>query len=136
MTLGGRKLISGKLGKKPDLPGTGHEKRSAKKLQSLGASLTPGSGNQPSKKGDIILRELETILFENKSTQGVVLKLDYSDVRKITREARTDRRVPGLLLAWENVEGPYPKDWGALPLEVLKRLIEAAGWEALRLESQ
>lgn len=133
--LGGKKPGPGKLGKKADPVGTAHEKRTVKKLSKLGARRQPGSGNQTGKKGDIPLDRAETILFENKTTTGVVLSLNYSDVRKITREARDDRRVPGLLLAWENVKGPYPKDWGALPLEVLERLIRAAGWEALKRES-
>lgn len=135
MTLGGRKPVAGKLGKDAERPGDAHEKRSVRKLAGLGAKRQPGSGNQPGKKGDIQLAELESVLFENKTTAGQVLKVRYADLCKITREARAERRTPGVILGFENAEGPYPQDWAALPLEVLNRLLEVAGWDALKRET-
>jgi hypothetical protein len=133
MSLGGRELSSGKMRKDPERPGTRLEKQTVKRLAKLGARLTPGSGNQAGRPGDIELSEPETILFELKEISGRrVSPVQITGwLRKITREARTGRQKPSLVLGFPDMEGAVPKVWGMLPLEVLEALILAAGWESL-----
>ena len=133
MSLGGNKPAAGKLGKKPERPGTRLEKQTVKKLAKLGARLTPGSGNQAGRQGDIELREPETLLFELKEISGRrVSPVEITGwLQKITREARTGRQTPSLVLGFPDMEGAVPQVWGMLPLENLENLILAAGWESL-----
>lgn len=105
------------------------EQRAGKKLQRLGARAQPGSGNQLARKGDFDVPTPESFLAEAKSTVTQTLAVNMGWLRKIDREARGVRKTPMLIMQFEAMSVPVPKDWAAVPLEVLVRLIEAAGWD-------
>ena len=134
--LGGNKPKPGRL-KRPKAPqGRASENRTQKKLSKLNARATPGSGNWAGRPGDLELAEPETFLLENKEISG--RRVNAAELtkwlRKITREARTSRRQPGLTLDFVNMDGALPKQWAMIPLEMFEQLCLAAGWAALETE--
>lgn len=107
-----------------------HDRRLERKLKDVGAKRQPGSGNQPGKKGDIELREPESLVLEGKSAvkrRSIVVTISL--LAKIAREARDVRKTAGFALEFLKMPKPYPRDWVLVPLPFLKRLIQAAGWE-------
>lgn len=129
----GRKPLAGKLGKTPERVGDRLENKLEKKLKSLGAKKTPGSGNYVGKKGDLDIARPESILFESKEITGRrVSPVEITSwLRKIVREARGVRKTPALVLGFPDMAGGLPNTWVAIPVEVFERLVLAAGWEAL-----
>ena len=125
MSLGGRKLQSGKLGKTKAHKGMASEKRNAK---TLGAKLQPGSGNYIGRKGDFDHAEPESFLGENKATKHASFPLKFSVLSKISREARDLRKEPYLTIDFENVESYQPTVWACIPIELWKKLMDASGW--------
>lgn len=105
-------------------------------MSSLGARKQSGSGNYIGAKGDIDFKEPESLLFELKEITG--RRMSAVEVtawlRKIAGEARGVRKTPGLVIKFPNLEGAVPKVWAMLPLDVMRDLVEAAGWEALEKE--
>jgi len=137
MSLGGdRKPQAGKLKKTPERVGDRLENQLQKKLKSLGARKTPGSGNYVGRKGDLDIARPESIVFESKEITGRrVTPIEITSwLRKIVREARGARKTPALVLGFPDMEGACPKQWAAVPVEVFERLVLAAGWEALEIE--
>jgi len=130
---GEKRPVAGTLGKRVDRPGMAHEKQVEKRLKRLRARRTPGSGNQASRPGDLECAEPESLLFELKEISGRrVSQVQLTHwLRKITREARTGRKTPSLVLGFPDMEGAVPKVWGMVPLETLEALVMAAGWECL-----
>lgn len=126
-----KKLGKPRLGKPKPKPGDKTELTTQQKLAGLGARRQPGSGNYIGRKGDVDVREPESLLLESKETEGQSLQLQMSWLRKITREARGVRKVGGLVIGFTRVRGPTPSYWMCLPLDVCERLINAAGWDAL-----
>lgn len=119
-----RRPRGGRLGKPASrLP---QEERVAKKLP---WRRQPGSGNQPGKKGDFEDPRPESVVGEGKTTEGRVIVVEMSWVRKIWREATEMRKKPILVLGFENMPPPVEEDWGAMPMSVVRALTEAAGWD-------
>jgi len=113
---------------KPKGKGRVFEDRAAK---ALGARKQPGSGNQVGKKGDLEFAQAESFVAECKETEGKTLALEMHWLRKIDKEARDHRKKPMFLFSFKNMDIPCPKDWAAIPLPLMKKLIVAAGWEAM-----
>lgn len=123
----------GKLGKTVVKSASPQEPRAQKKLRWAKARLTPGSGSK-GHKGDIDIPQPETIRAECKTTSTRTLEVETSWIRKIDREAREVRKTPALIMGFETIGAPCPKDWIAIPLEKLQALIEAAGWSLERVD--
>lgn len=126
-----RRPVAGKLKKTPERVGDRFENKIAKKLRGIGARKQPGSGNYAGKPADIVLDEPGTLLLELKEITG--RRVDPVEItkwlRKVTREARGTGRKPGLVIDFPNLGGPVPKHWVMIPVDVLKKLVLAAGWE-------
>jgi hypothetical protein len=127
----GKKPVPGKLKKTPERVGTRFENELEKKLKGIGARKQPGSGNYVGKPADLSLDEPGTLLMELKEITG--RRVDPVEItkwlRKITREARGSGRKPCLAISFPNLGGPVAKHWAMLPVDVLEKLILAAGWE-------
>jgi hypothetical protein len=111
-----------------DEPRLPQEARLQRKLRGL-ARPQPGSGNQPGRPGDFDFAGPESILAESKTAitrRHVIVEMAW--LRKIDREARGSRKVPALIIGFENMPPPAEKDWMALPLSKMLALIKAAGW--------
>ncbi len=127
----GLRTIAGKLRKSPARVGDRLETKIEKKLKGLGARKQPGSGNYAGKPADIDIPEPETLLIESKEITGRRINpIEITSwLRKITREARGRRKSPCLVVGFADMAGAIPKEWAMLPLELLERLVLAAGWE-------
>lgn len=142
MSLGGDRPVPGRLGagKKPQAgklrkssPRVGDRLETSveKKLKRLGARKQAGSGNYAGRKGDVDIPEPETLLIESKEITGRrVSAVEITAwLRKITREARGKRKKPCLVVGFPDLEGAVAKEWGMIPLDLLEKLVVAAGWE-------
>lgn len=70
----------------------------------------------------------ESFHFEDKTTWDTSeIKIQIGWFSKATVQARARRKVPVVVLGMEKLEAPIEKDWGAMPLSKLVRLIEIAG---------
>lgn len=127
-----RRPAAGKLGKTPERVGDRLESKIERKLKRLGARKQPGSGNYAGMPADIDIPEPETLLIESKEITGRrITPIELTSwLRKITREARASgRKKPCLVVGFPDMEGAVAKEWGMLPLDLLEKLILAAGWE-------
>jgi hypothetical protein len=98
------------------------ERKTAKRVS---GRERPASGARDGYKGDI---ELPTFLLENKSTQNESLSLKYEWLRKITKEAMCDGKMPALSLHFTDASG-NPRDFGTfvlIPEHVFKAIAEGA----------
>lgn len=88
----------------------------------IGGKVRPASGAFPGHKGDI---ERGAVLFESKSTTGRSIRVMYSWLHKITKEALAERKSPALTLSFVREDGTAEKDgdWVLIPLARYKRLI-------------
>ncbi len=104
------------------------EDRVQKKLARLGVKKQPGSGAILGRKSDHEMAAPESYHFEDKTTFNTKeARLKIGWLSKINRESRARRKVPVLVMGFEQLARPVPQDWAMLPLEELVKLIEAAG---------
>jgi len=133
--MGGGSRRDPKLGKPKLRPGVSTERETAKALNNSRsrdrARLQPGSGNYAGRKGDVEAYEPESLLAECKETVHNHLKVEFSWIRKVVAEARDRRKKPMLVLGFTEQQGPVPNVWGCLPLDLLVKLLDAAGWDML-----
>lgn len=96
------------------------EKRAA---QRIGGRLQPGSGCSPNNKGDI---KTDTFLLESKSTIHDSFSLKISWLRKISDQAISLSREPGLVVQFVGHDGKLVEDggWVMIPERVFKELTE------------
>lgn len=102
-----RRRAQHKIGK----PGRKSEKRLTKKF---GGRETPASGAMPGAKGDI---SFDRILLEAKATTKDSLSVKFEWLAKITREARSENKVPALSVSFVKEDGTAVDngDWVLVP---------------------
>lgn len=95
------------------------ESRVSKKYR---GSLVPASG-AGTKKGDFHLGDLQV---ECKSTQADSMKVEFSWLRKLRREALSAGMTPALLMSFTDSEGNSKEggEWLVVPSWVLEKLLE------------
>lgn len=92
------------------------EKRLAKRL---GGSRQPGSGMFSCMKGDVKTPEL---LIDSKETDRDSFSLTTKMLAKIEEESHTQRKVPAIVLKFNEAKLGMIKEWIVLPLEEYERL--------------
>lgn len=108
-----------------------HEKTVA---EGIGGRRQPGSGASESAKGDVRRDAHEfPLLVECKRTSGQrTLRVDAEWLAKITREAHARGSYPALSIQFDEdivraLAGSPEATWVALPLSVMRGLLEKAG---------
>jgi len=97
-----------------------HEKRVE---SAIGGRRQPGSGAFDEAKGDVCSQKL---LVECKRTVKKSLSVQASWLTKISREARSEGKLPALSIEFEQdvVGAGTEATWIAVPLKVFERLLE------------
>jgi hypothetical protein len=91
-----------------------------------GGRRVRGSGSKPHARGDAVW-EQHGILLEAKRTEKKSISVKGEVLDRITREAMATGKVPALAI---EVKTEFAvRDWVALPLPVLLKILEDAGGE-------
>lgn len=107
-------------GKTPQQAGRLAEVKAAKKI---GARLHVASGALSQKadmtKGDFVI--------EAKATQAQTLKVEYSWLTKVSKEAVSVNKSPALLMQFVDLNGKAKRngDWIAIPASLFNELLES-----------
>lgn len=91
-----------------------------------GGRRVRGSGSKPHARGDAIW-DRYGIMIEAKRTDGKGIRVTGEILDKITREAMANGQVPAVAL--EMPTEFAQRDWIALPLAAVKKLLERADLE-------
>lgn len=107
--------------------GMDHGRKSEKRVaKQMGARLHPNSGAMRGAKSDASLKESDFQL-EMKSTVTMEMKLHIGWLAKISMEALSQGKRPGLVFSFVDAEGKarmhQSPEWVAIPLEVFKELL-------------
>lgn len=80
----------------------------------------PNSGSLITFKGDI---KTEQFLFDSKHTKNKSHSITLEMLEKITKEARAQRKDPGLIISFEKVPYSISDQWVQIPAQVFLDLV-------------
>jgi len=95
-----------------------HEADLAKRM---GGYRRPASGALSGMKGDLTAGNF---LLDSKQTKNNSIMIAGKDLVKISREAREDGKLPGLVVKIEGIATTVSPEWVMIPIEVFTELME------------
>lgn len=106
--------------KKPSKRGRNAERRAVSRLN---ATLIPGSGSLPGRKGDLKFRDF---LIESKSTTKASIQVYRGWFEKIAIEARDVNKYPALMVQFTDLRGESIKNgsWVFVPEHVFRSFVK------------
>jgi len=105
---------------KRDVKDCGWKKQERRVAKKVGGKVQPGSGSKDFAKGDI---KEESFLVECKFTEKQSIRVELKWLKKISREAMAEGKIPALSVEIQHDDHLTAQDWTMIPTEALKELL-------------